>query len=520
MFALLEATDHTKPVMEPYEIRGNRIVFTNWFYVRPGHFDWLDKDGESVYTSRAAKLGPYEAKFVSYDTPQGVQLFVEPAQRVIPIIPADKPWDTFGIRPTTLIKEKGIFRMWANCCPDNLNYLNCYFESKDGIVWEKPDLGLVEFEGSKNNNLITASIGISIFVDPEHPKERYKSMWHSRIAAEEFEKYKDKRPWSYYALELDRPLVHVLKGAVSPDGLQWEELPDPIAIEHADTQNLGYFDSETKKYVIFIRTHMVGSRASGQPYPPQKFHQRVSRRAIGRTESPNFRSFPLSEVVIEPGPDMHPSEQFYTNCYTTIPGAPDHHLMFPTVYNVADDGAKVVLYSSHNGKNWHRISGPPVAELQPFGEPDGGWLLAHPNLVERPNGDWVLPYEGYDVPHKYARGAYRFEPGLLVWPKGRLVGIEAREEGSFATAYLIIKGSKIKINALTSRAGFIKTELVDMELNPVKGFTFGESDAIIGNQYLTELSWNKNSTISEMMGKPLMLRFKMKRAKIYGLHFE
>ena len=97
---------------------------------------------------------------------------------------------------------------------------------------------------------------------------------------------------------------------------------------------------------------MVGSRAPGIPYPKAPFHRRISRRAIGRTESDNFRQFPLSEVIIETENDMLPSDHFYTNCYTTIPGAPDHHLMFPTLYNVGDDDTDLLLYSSYNGKTW------------------------------------------------------------------------------------------------------------------------------------------------------------------------
>src|SRR5690606_33789897 len=32
--------------------------------------------------------------------------------------------------------------------------VTCYAESKDGIHWVKPNLGLVEFKGSKENNII------------------------------------------------------------------------------------------------------------------------------------------------------------------------------------------------------------------------------------------------------------------------------------------------------------------------------------------------------------------------------
>lgn len=38
--------------------------------------------------------------------------------------------------------------------PDNREMAICYATSKDGIKWNKPEMGLVEFEGSKTNNIL------------------------------------------------------------------------------------------------------------------------------------------------------------------------------------------------------------------------------------------------------------------------------------------------------------------------------------------------------------------------------
>lgn len=517
----LLGTDHTRPVMEPYALSGNRMIFSNWFYIRPGHFDWLDKNGKSVYAKSDAKLDDKSAQFVYFDSPYGIRLFAEKAQHEIPVIDRDKPWDKWGIRLSTLILENGKYRLWGTCNSDYKTQRNCYFESQDGFTWDKPELGLVTFQEHKNTNLLNTKVGLSVFIDPVAPSgERYKTAWHSRIGQEEFEKFRDSRPWSYYALELDAPLVHVIKAAVSPDGFNWEELDDPIAFEHGDTQNIGYFDTNLNKYVLYIRTHMVGSRAEGQPYPKEKFHQRISRRAIGRMVSTDFKEFPFSELIIETESDMHPSDQFYTNCRTTLPGSPDHHIMFPALYNVAHDETTILLYSSYDGITWHRVPGGTVFETQNFGEPDGGCVFTHPNLVERSNGDWILPYDGYNVPHKYPRGAYRFEPGMLVWPKGRLVGVEAAEEGGFATVAFIPPGPNLRINALTRRAGHIQVEVLNMQGEVVRGRSFAECLPIVGNHHWTLVSWGSKNTIGIPPGDPVILRFKLKFAKIYGLEFK
>lgn len=52
-----------------------------------------------------------------------------------------------------------------------------YAESRDGVTWEKPHLGLVDFEGSTANNLIFRHIqGTSVIYDEKDPDpaRRYK----------------------------------------------------------------------------------------------------------------------------------------------------------------------------------------------------------------------------------------------------------------------------------------------------------------------------------------------------------
>src|ERR1051325_4390006 len=87
------AIDHSKPAGEPYAIAGKRIAFTNWYFVRPGHPDWLDENGKSVAASKKFKAGPNDAHFTAYDPPIGIRLIAEPAQTVGPVIARDKPWE-------------------------------------------------------------------------------------------------------------------------------------------------------------------------------------------------------------------------------------------------------------------------------------------------------------------------------------------------------------------------------------------------------------------------------------------
>ncbi len=79
--------------------------------------------------------------------------------------------------------------------PDNREMGICYAISKDGITWEKPNLGLVAYENSKTNNIIwRGPHGAGIFKDAQDPdpRRKYKTIFQG------------------------------LKVSVSPDGLHWE----------------------------------------------------------------------------------------------------------------------------------------------------------------------------------------------------------------------------------------------------------------------------------------------------------
>src|SRR5688500_576595 len=79
------AVDHTRSVGEPYALAGKRMVFTNWYYIRPGQIDWVDDNGKSIYGGDT-KAGPDDVHFRNYLAPRGIRLVAQPAQRIGPII--------------------------------------------------------------------------------------------------------------------------------------------------------------------------------------------------------------------------------------------------------------------------------------------------------------------------------------------------------------------------------------------------------------------------------------------------
>jgi hypothetical protein len=257
---------------EPYQLHGKRMVFTTWFWVKPGQTEWVNDEGKSVFVKRDVKALPGDphVHWAGIDFPHGVRLVGEPAVKgQFPIKP-EQPWEAEGIEITSLyqLPEKygrlpaGGIMAWGTCKPGG----SCYFESADGVTWTRPSLGMVDFKGSKANNLGGGGMFRGFLDSNAPPEERFKQVMNVEWPQAEFEKkYKDRRPYSRMALEIAPGRIQTAWGAVSPDGLNWKQLDEPLTVETCDGGQYVFFDKLLKKYVMIIRSHMVVPRAEGFP---------------------------------------------------------------------------------------------------------------------------------------------------------------------------------------------------------------------------------------------------------------
>jgi hypothetical protein len=89
----------------------------------------------------------------------------------------------------TVLPEDGKFRMWYNGESDTSgrNWVVSYAESSDGLQWTKPELGIVEHNGSKKNNLlfpIEYGTNTPLVIKDEaesDPARRYKMVFESAV---------------------------------------------------------------------------------------------------------------------------------------------------------------------------------------------------------------------------------------------------------------------------------------------------------------------------------------------------
>jgi len=419
-----------------------------------------------------------------------------------------------------------------------------YAESVDAVNWTRPSLDLFEYAGNRSNNIVWRGDlngmmrgfhGGCVFVDPSSKEERYKMLHLGLITDDEWAAFEKKYPGEADTMAR-RPdidgfrLVFGVFGAVSPDGLHWKTLPEPLMIQHADTMNSCYYDADRKLYVAYVRAWQVDERvAAGQPADSTSWIS-VGRRSIGRAVSRDFRHFSKPEIVVTTGADMPPSHVFYTNGKTTLPGCPDNHVMFPWVWELENDGGSVWLLSSMDGWHWSRVPGGPIVSPGKWGEPDGAFVTCSANLLEYPGDKWAIGYSGSPIPHKYPgrdlaqrKGLFPGVPGvsgLATWPKGRLVALQADGEGEFATVCVVSPGERLRVNVDVAPAGYLKLAVRKWGSGAdLPGRSFADCDRVIGNSLAARVTWKGEDRIGHE-GRPISVRVQMKQAKLFGVEFD
>lgn len=539
---------------EPVRLQGRAIYFTSWKYVRQGNFAWrvqVDPNATEAERQTGAWLkgdGRLPAVFETSDMPRGIRLVAQPARKS-PL--AEGQW-------AAQVYDQGKYKVWyvMDPCPEPEPFSSkdrilpghnghvAYAESEDGLHWARPNLGLFEYAGSRSNNIVWRGDlegstrgyhGGSVFVDPSSTDERYKMIYLGIITDAEWAAFDQAHPGEADSMAR-RPdtggfrVVFGVFGAVSADGLHWRSLPEPLMVHHADTLNTCYYDVERQLYVAYIRGWLADQRiADGQPADSTSWIS-VGRRSIARAVSRDFRHFGKPEIVITTGADMAPSHLFYTNGKTTLPGAPDNHVMFPWVWELENDGGSVWLWSSPNGWTWSRVPGGPVLSPGRWGEPDGAFVVCAGNLLEYPADRWGIGYSGNPIPHKYPgrdlaqrKGLFPGVPsvsGLATWPRGRLVALQADGEGEFATVFVVPPGDRLRVNADVPPTGYLRVAVRAWgSRDDLPGRSFADCDRLIGDALATRVTWKREEPIGHR-GEPISLRVQLKQARLFALEFD
>ena len=402
------------------------------------------------------------------------------------VLTFDKPWEGPYCGYVAVMVDEGRIKLYYRGWPAlKKGACACVAESDDGVHFTRPSLGLIEWDGSKDNNIVLKGAGCHNFTpfrdaNPDAPADqRYKAL------ASGASKEKGLVPF------------------VSPDGYSWRKLrEEPVITKGAfDSQNLAFWDEVNEEYVSYFRFFKDGVRD------------------IRRCTSKDFVTW--SEPVDLDYGDA-PKEHLYTNAITPYFRAPHIQLGFPCRFvpsrkKVAahaqggiNDG---VLMSSRDGLHWERwVEG----FLRPAADPlcwtDRNNYLAW-GLAPTSDTEISLYWsEHYRYPtYKLRRGTIRTDGFASV--HAGAVGGEA------LTRPFVFAGKSLVVNYETSAIGSLRFELCDAEGNACEGFSMAESEKLFGNGIAHTVSWRGCSDLSALAGKPVRLRVRMKDADLFAMQF-
>lgn len=247
-----------------------------------------------------------------------------------PVMVADRPWENGFVFPykgtVHYDPVDGTYRLWYQSYNMQAakSSLICYATSADGIRWEKPELGVVAYNGERDNNIILAghydTSNVNVFRDDaeDDPARRFKNL-SMDIAVGSFD------PALAAAIErgvpLDKPAQRKLVrdgiagghfgafASYSPDGIHWTAHSDaPTWPERtADGHFSGFGDTffvhrdpRLNRFVAYTRCRDPISEEGEQHF-----------RIIGRSETEDFESWPDPQAVLCPDSDDPPGLQFY-----------------------------------------------------------------------------------------------------------------------------------------------------------------------------------------------------------------
>ncbi|HSW45106.1 MAG TPA: hypothetical protein VLM89_06000 [Phycisphaerae bacterium] len=412
-----------------------------------------------------------------------------------PLFVEDKPWEPRfdNLYPNVLYDEQEkLYKCWyspfiideavTRTPPEKrktLPYLNalsgndryagvCYAFSKDGLKWNKPDLGLVDLDGSKANNIVLRGVhGAGIFKDlrDPDPARRYK------LFAKTGE---------------DHEPVGV---AFSPDGLHWSKASPCADIGAAgDTHNNSFWDDRIERYVAITRLF------DGK------------QRTVGRSESRDYLHWSKAEQIFCGNP-QHQTYAMPVFRHANV------YLGLVMILDTKTDLVDCELAWSPDGLKWERVcEGTPLIPRGPRGSFDYGCVYAAAYPVFR-DGEIRLYYGGSDDTHgSWRKGGF----GLARLRPDGFAGYEPGDTGK--PAIVITRPIKCASDQLgltaDANGGAASVEVLDengISLGVSKPITVDATDAI--------LEWNKPGLLSGLQGRTVRLKFELRSARLYAFRF-
>ncbi len=350
--------------------------------------------------------------------------------------------------------------------PDNREMGVLYATSIDGINWEKPSLGLVEYNGSTKNNII------------------WRGPHGSGIHKDKF----DSDPLRRYKLIYKEPGFGSGKKMLvsfSEDGVNWSEPLQAMGVDAAgDTHNNAFWAPTLNKYVGITRTR---SEEFG--------------REVARIESDDFVNWTKEEVVLHGTNKDLQTYAMPTFYYSGL------YLGLVAVHQQSTDRVWTELTWSPDTHNWFRIDegNPLIAGSEKKLDYDFGCVYACASPVFKDDKIWIY-YGGSDYLHFGWRNG---SLGLATLRPDGFAGYVQKDrsrEGIVTTQPINLTGEVLKLTADVENGGSIHITILNSdgkEIATAKSITKTITDEIL----------QLNNKIEE---ENISLKIVFNKAKVYS----
>lgn len=468
----------------------------------------------------------------------GTQLKLNSPEKRGVCLRIEHPWELERARPSCVVEWQGEYRLYYRVTLPGGIVALAFAVSSDGIEWTRPDLGTVEFAGSKHNNL--CDVGEErpgehcVFVDPTGPDDhRFKLVANSG----------------------NREGMILM---TSPDGIRFTRSEPVLLRFFTDNHMAAFYDARIGRYRIYTRgwdrsrkLPVMGAARSvvlaevdtlfesvpfdqdaPDPWPSEEPQMSADGRVIPHLRKIN-RELPTALRCDEID---HPQMDLYQSA--TVHYLPDLYLSFPTIYyahewppeGFVNDGLHDLQFAySHDGLLWRRDIRDTYVRLDPPGQMSTKTLHMLVGLI--PSGHRLSQYyigstsshgEGrLTVQTQVDRTAAIGDP-LVHRLEQRMDGFVSADSaysgGSLLTGPFEVRNPSIRLNVDTSASGVAYASLIDQSGREVPGFSMDASDRIQGNDTQYPLSWAGRADTSALIGRTVRLLIKSRATKLFAVY--
>ncbi len=393
----------------------------------------------------------------------------------------DAAWESTSAAYFTVFHDGERFRMYYRASPRDMPDVICYMTSADGIQWERPNLGLFEFKGSKENNIVWTG-----------------GPWRT---SQMFAPFKDTRPGVPADEQYKALAGSPIHAFASADGVRWRLLVErPILTgSNFDSQNVAFWDERKQHYAAYFRHRVNGNI-----------------RFVATATSKDFLRW-SEQTPIDVGDT--PLEHLYTNGTLPYFRAPHYYFSFMKRFvperNKFNEGVSdAVFLSSRDGLHFDRTF--MEAIIRPGRDPRH-WS-ARSNMPA-----WGLVQTATDEMSVYYLQGYRTHGIQIRRGVLRLDGVASAHAG-FTPGELISKpvrfrGKKLVLNYATSAVGSVRVELQDVSGQPLPGFALDDCTELFGDEIGEACLWGDKRDVSSLAGKAVRLRVVLKDADVFSYQF-